>query len=76
MVVDRTALWFVMGLCSVAGVVVMVQTKLRTTPPQGRFRRVGTLLGAMLEGVGVGLTVALMMLLTAAAVVRVEDLFR
>jgi hypothetical protein len=30
----------------------------------------------MLDGVGVGLTVALIMLLTAAAVVRVEDLLR
>jgi len=76
MVVDRTALWIVMGLCSMAGVVVMVQTKLRTARPQGRLRQVGVVLGAMLDGVGVGLTVALIMLLTAAAVVRVEDLLR
>jgi hypothetical protein len=76
MVVDRTALWILMGLCSVAGVVVMVQTKLRTAPPQGRLRRVGTVVSATLDGVGIGLTVALIMLLTAAAVVRVEDLLR
>jgi hypothetical protein len=76
MVVDRSALWIVMGLCSITGVVVMVHMKLRTAPPQGRLRRVGTVLGAMLDGVGVGLTVALIILLTAAAVVRVEDLLR
>ena len=39
-----------------------------------RFRRLGTVLGAMMDGVGLGLTAALIMLVAASAVAWLRDL--
>jgi hypothetical protein len=76
MTVNRTALWIVMALCSMAGVAAMVPARVRQAPSEGRLRRIGIVCGAVLDGVGIGLTAALLVLVTAAAVVRVEDLLR
>ena len=74
MAVDRGALWIVMAICSAIGVVGMVLLRLRATAAESRLRRLGTVLSAVLDGVGIGLTAALVLLIAAAAVAWLRSL--
>lgn len=66
MEVDRTALWILMGAFSATGVTLAIRAQLRAAPPVGRLARAGRLAGAVLTGVGLGLSAALAMLVLAA----------
>jgi len=72
LVVNRTALWVVMGACSAVAVGYMVLTTWQGTTDEPRLRRLSRCLSAVMDGLGFGLTAALVILIAAAIIVRLQ----
>jgi hypothetical protein len=67
--VDRDLLWILMAVCCAPAVLVVAATRLRAVQRDGRPPRlayVGAAVDGVLTGVGIGLSVALVVLLLAA----------
>jgi hypothetical protein len=67
MVVHRTALWVLYGVCCVAAVAIALHSAFVTTDRRRSLRFVETLLDRLLVGLGVGLAAAVVLLFMAAA---------
>ena len=76
MAVQRTALWILMGACSLVAVAVSVGRERSAERPASTVRRVGRYLGAIMDGLGVGLSAALLILLASALTVSIESSLR
>jgi len=73
MAVQRTALWIVMGACSLVAVAGMMRRAHRSTRGDRCLRRVGCDLGAVMDGLGAGLSAAFVILLASAVTVWIES---
>jgi len=72
MIVHRTALWILLVLCSVAGGLYALASELRAPRSDGARSRVERYLFGTLTGVGMGMSVAALLFLAAAIIVRLE----
>jgi hypothetical protein len=72
MIVHRTALWILLVLCSVAGGLCALASELRATRSDGARSRVERYMFGTLTGVGMGMSVAALVFLAAAIIVRLE----
>jgi len=66
----RTGVWLLMGACAIAGAAYMLRTELRSAHPEPRFRRLGRSLSAILDGIGLGLCLALLIFALGAIIDR------
>ena len=70
MAVHQTAFWVLLIACSVVGAVWFLGGEIRRSGDRGLLSRVERLVAAGLTGVGFGMSVAALLLLAAALVVR------
>jgi len=73
MAVQRTALWILMGACSLVAVAISIRRKRSAGCPESAVRRVGGYLSAIMDGLGIGLSAALLILLASALTVWIES---
>jgi len=72
MVVHRTPLWALIGICSVVGAVRFVVGERRSDRVASSIPRAERYVTAALTGVGAGMAVATLILFAAALIVRLE----
>ena len=73
MIVHRTSLWIVLVLCSVAGGLYALVSELRATRSDDpRPRTVERYVFGTLTGVGMGMSIAALVFVAAAIIVRLE----
>src|SRR5215203_3099173 len=70
LVLHRTGLWLLMGASSVAGVAYMLRAELQGARDEPWPRRLGRLLSAALDGIGLGLCAAALIIGLGAVIAR------